>query len=56
MVLYDLSVLCCCFVRCLLTVDLNNNNTEFVVGGWGRVGWWGGLALATVSNLNLMLG
>ena len=50
MVLYDLSVLCCCFVRSLLTADLNNNNTEFVWVGWG------GLAVATMSNLNLMLG
>ena len=31
----------------------NNNNGEFVVVGWGG---GGGLAVATMSNLNLMLG
>ena len=36
----------------LTTANSNNNNTEFVVG----VGWDGGLPVATVSNLNLMLG
>ena len=34
----------------LTTADLNNN-AEFVVGGW-----LGALAVATMSNLNLMLG
>ena len=36
LVLYDLSVLCYCFVfvPSVLTADLNNNNTEFDVGGW----------------------
>ena len=33
MVLYELSVFCCCFVSSLLTAD---NKTEFVVG-WGDV-------------------
>ena len=33
----------------------NNNNGEFVVVGWGG-GGGGGLAVATMSNLNLMLG
>ena len=47
--IYDLSELCCCFVCSLFTADLNN--TEFVVGGVVV----GGLAVATMSSLNLML-
>ena len=47
--------LCCVAVlSLLLTAELNNNNSEFVVGG--GVGLGGGLAVATMSNLNLMFG
>ena len=39
LVLYDLFVFCCCFVCTQFTADLNNNNTEFDLGGGG--GWVG---------------